>query len=84
MQRQILNQLDSLKANPAKYLAQRQMNIPENMMDTPQHMIESITGQKIPDEYINSPKDYMNYLLSNNQVPKQQQNQMMNMLGMFI
>lgn len=78
------NQLGQLKANPAKYLVQRQINIPENMMDTPQHMIESITGQKIPDEYINRPGDYMNYLLSNSNLPNQKQNAIMNMLGMFI
>lgn len=84
MQRQMQNQLNSLKANPARFLVQRQINIPENMMDSPQHMVEAITGIQVPQQYINSPKDYMNYLLSNNQIPQQQQSQMMGMLNMFL
>lgn len=53
-------------------------------MDTPQHMVEAITGIQVPQQYINNPKDFMNYLLSNNQIPQQQQSQMMGMLSMFL
>ena len=76
------NQLGQLKANPAKFLASRQLNIPQGV-NTPQQMVESITGIQIPDEYINNPSGYMNYLMSNGQIPQQKQNQIMSFMNMF-
>ena len=76
------NQLGQLKANPAKFLASRQLNIPQGI-SSPKQMIESITGVQIPDEYANNPSGYMNYLISNVQIPQQQQNQIVNFMNMF-
>ena len=81
-QRQIQNQLGQLKANPAKFLATRKYNIPENV-NTPQQMVESITGIQIPDEYINNPNGYLGYLISNGQMSQQQQQQILNSAKMF-
>ena len=47
-------------------------------------MIEAITQQNIPSEYINDPKGYLNYLMSSNQIPQAQQQQMLNTFGMFM
>ena len=76
------NQLGQLKANPVKFLASRQLNIPQGV-NSPQQMVESITGIQIPDEYANNPAGYMNYLMSNGQIPQQQQNQIMSFMNMF-
>ena len=76
------NQLGQLKANPAKFLASRQFNIPENV-NTPQQMVESITGVQIPDEYANNPNGYLGYLISNGQMSPQQQQQILNSAKMF-
>lgn len=81
-QRQMQNQLGQLKANPAKFLASRQLNIPQGI-NSPKQMVESITGMQIPDEYANNPKGYLNYLITNNQIPQQQQNQILNAAKMF-
>lgn len=76
------NQLGQLKANPVKFLASRQLNIPQGI-NSPKQMVESITGIQIPDEYTNNPAGYMNYLMSNGQIPQQQQNQIMSFMNMF-
>lgn len=76
------NQLSQLKANPAKFLASRQLDIPQGV-DTPQQMIESITGIQIPDEYANNPNGYLGYLISNGQLPQQQQQQILSYAKMF-
>ena len=81
-QRQIQNQLGQLKANPVRFLASRQLNIPDGI-NTPQQMIESITGIQIPNEYINNPNGYLNYLLSSGNVPPQMQQQILNSAKMF-
>lgn len=75
-------QLNQLKANPVKFLVGRQYNIPQNLQ-TPQQMIESITGVQIPQEYTSNPRGYLNYLMSNSQLTQQQQNQLMGMANMF-
>ena len=82
-QRQMQSQLGQLKANPASFLLSRQFNIPGNMTQSPQQMIEAITGVKIPQEYANNPSGYFNYLLSNSQLSQQQQMQLMNAASMF-
>ena len=76
------NQLGQLKANPAKFLASRQLNIPQGI-NTPQQMVESITGVQIPDEYINNPNGYLGYLISNGQLSQQQQQQILSYAKMF-
>ena len=81
-QRQLQGQLNQLKANPAKYLASRQLNIPQGI-NSPQQMIESITGMQIPYEYSNNPGEYLAYLVSNSQMPQQQQQQILNTAKMF-
>ena len=84
IQKQLQGQLNQLKANPVQFLVQRQFNIPQNMTGSPQQMIEAITQQNIPSEYINDPKGYLNYLMSSNQIPQAQQQQMLNTFGMFM
>lgn len=76
------NQLGQLKANPAKFLASRQLNIPQGV-NTPQQMIESITGIQIPNEYENNPSGYLDYLVSNGRISSQQQQQILNSAKMF-
>lgn len=76
------NQLGQLKANPAKFLASRQLNIPQGV-NTPQQMVESITGVQIPDEYVNNPNGYLGYLISSGQMSQQQQQQILNSARMF-
>lgn len=76
------NQLGQLKANPAKFLASRQLNIPQGV-NTPQQMVESITGVQIPDEYINNPNGYLGYLISNGQLSQHQQQQILSYAKMF-
>lgn len=76
------NQLGQLKANPAKFLASRQLNIPQGV-NTPQQMIESITGIKIPNEYENNPSGYLDYLVSNGRISSQQQQQILNAANML-
>lgn len=76
------NQLGQLKANPAKFLASRQLNIPQGV-NSPQQMVESITGVQIPDEYINNPNGYLGYLISNGQLSQQQQQQILSYAKMF-
>lgn len=76
------NQLGQLKANPAKFLASRQLNIPQGI-NTPQQMVESITGIQIPDEYVNNPNGYLGYLISSGQMSQQQQQQILNSARMF-
>lgn len=76
------NQLGQLKANPAKFLASRQLNIPQGI-NTPQQMVESITGVQIPDEYTNNPNGYLEYLLSSGKIPQQQQMQILNAAKML-
>ena len=46
-------------------------------------MIESITGMQIPYEYSNNPGEYLTYLVSNSQMPQQQQQQILNTAKMF-
>lgn len=76
------NQLGQLKANPAKFLASRMYNIPQGI-NSPQQIIESITGIQIPDEYVNNPSGYLGYLISNGQMSQQQQQQILNSAKMF-
>lgn len=76
------NQLGQLKANPVKFLASRQFNIPQGV-NSPQQMVESITGIQIPDEYVNNPNGYLGYLISSGQIPQQQQQQILNSAKMF-
>ena len=59
------------------------INIPEDQAQSPQQMIEYITGQKIPQEYVNNPNGYLNYLTNNSQMSQQQQAQMLNMAKFF-
>lgn len=77
------SQLNQLKANPAKYLVSRRINIPEGMANSPQQMIEAITGIPITPEYANNPNAYFQYMLSNGQLSPQQQNQYMSAAKFF-
>lgn len=82
-QNQMQSQLNQLKTNPVKFLASRQFNIPTNMTQSPQQMIEAITGVQIPSNYANNPHGYFEYLMTNGQLSQQQQAQFMNSAKFF-
>jgi len=71
-QKQMLSQLNQLKSNPVQFLLERKFNINQNMAQSPQQMIESITGIPIPNEYTNNPRGYFEYLMTNGQLSQQQ------------
>lgn len=82
-QKQMVSQLNQLKANPVQFLLNRKYNINQNMTQSPQQMIEAITGKQIPQEYINNPHGYFEYLLTNSQLPQQQIAQLQNNAKFF-
>ena len=71
-QKQMFTQLNQLKNNPAQFLLERKFNINPNMTQSPQKMIESITGMPIPNEFANNPHGYFEYLMTNGQLSQQQ------------
>lgn len=77
------NQLKELKTNPVKFLASRKFNIPSNMTQSPQQMIEAITGVQIPQEFSDNPNGYFQYLMTHGQLSKQQQAQYLNAAKFF-
>lgn len=82
-QKQMLTQLNLLKANPAQFLLERKFNINPKMTQSPQQMIEAITGNQIPQEYMTNPHGYFEYLLTNGQLSQQQITQLQNNAKFF-
>ena len=82
-QKQMQSQLNQLKSNPAQFLLERKFNINPNIAQSPIQMIESITGMQIPQEYMNNPHGYFEYLMTNGQLSQQQIAQFQNNAKFF-